>query len=165
MNNRAGRYGNLFLIAFLISLFIFQLSAVGQGVLSENMDTAEFAQVRIKKLQQAAKALRGLAAEPLPENLTDDGKKDAMKYTRWLIDSSRKLNELAQRWQNTLGDIGMIQSRVASMKRMKEMNSSFSRKYSVLRDELLHELRQYAAISHSMKDNYAIAQDSINDLR
>ncbi len=165
MNNRAGRYGNLFLIAFLISLFIFQLSAVGQGVLSENMDTAEFAQVRIKKLQQTAKVLRGLAVEPLPANLSEDGKTEAAKYTRWLRDAGRKLDDLARRWQNTLGDIGMIQSRVTSMKRMKEMNTSFSRKYSVLRDELLHELRQYAAISHSMKDNYAIAQGSINDLR
>ena len=165
MNNRARRYGNLFLIAFLFSLFIFQLSAVGQGVLSENIDTAEFAQVRINKLQQAARTLQGLAAEPLPENLFGDEKKEAEQYTQWLSESSQKLNELALRWQGTLSDIGMIQSSVTSHKKMKEMNMSFHRQYSALRDELLDELRQYAEISHSMKDNFAIAQSSINNLR
>jgi two-component SAPR family response regulator len=72
---------------------------------------------------------------------------------------------LAHRWQDTLSDIGMIQSSVTSHKKMKEMNMSFNRQYSALRDELLDELRQYAEISHSMKDNYAIAQSSINNLR
>jgi hypothetical protein len=165
MNNRARRYGNLFLIAFLISLFIFQLKAAGQGVPRENIDTAEFAQVRINKLQQAARTLRGLAAEPLPANLTDDEKKEAMKYTRWLIDSSRKLNEFAGRWQDTLSNIGMIQSSVTSHKKMKEMNMSFDRQYSVLQDEISHECRQYAIISHGMKSNYDAAQGSINNLR
>lgn len=165
MNNRARRYGNLFLIAFLFSLFIFQLSAVGQGVLSENIDTAEFAQVRINKLQQAARTLQELAAEPLPANLSEDGKKEAEQYTQWLGESSQKLTELAHRWQDTLSNIGMIQSSVTSHKKMKEMNMSFNRQYSALRDELLDELRQYAEISHSMKDNYAIAQGSINNLR
>jgi ABC-type protease/lipase transport system fused ATPase/permease subunit len=165
MNNRARRYGNLFLTVFLISLFIFQLKAVGQGVLSDNMDTAEFAQVRINKLQQAAKVLRELAMEPLPETLTDAEKTEAMKYTRWLRESSQKLNELARRWQDTRSNIGMIQSSVTSHEKMKEMNISFNRKYSALRDELLDELRQYATISPSMKSNYDIAQSSINTLR
>ncbi|OGP85342.1 MAG: hypothetical protein A2Z08_05335 [Deltaproteobacteria bacterium RBG_16_54_11] len=165
MNNRVRRYGNLFLIAFLISLFIFQLKAIGQGVPGENIDTAEFAQVRINKLQQAAKQLRGLAAEPLPANLTEDEKKEAEHYTRWLRESSRKLNELALRWQGTLSDIGMIQSRVASQKKMKETNTSFNRQYSKLRDTILHESRQFSLIPHSMKKNYAIAQGSINNLR
>jgi protein gp37 len=165
MNNRARRYGSLFLIAFLSSLFIFQLKAVGQGVLSENIDTAEFAQARINKLQQAAKTLRELAAEPLPANLSEDEKKEAVQYTRWLGESGQKLTELAHRWQDTLSDIGMIQSSVTSHKKMKEMNISFNRKYSALRGELLDELRQYAMILHIMKNNYAIAQNSINNLR
>ena len=165
MSNRARRYGNLFLIAFLSSLFIFQLKAVGQGVLSENIDTAEFAQVRIKKLQQAAKTLRELAAEPLPANLSEDEKKEAVKYTRWLGESSQKLTELAHRWQDTLSDIGMIQSRVTSLKKMKEMNTSFNLQYSKLRDTIVHESQQFSLISHIMKSNYAIAQSSINNLR
>lgn len=165
MNNRARRYGNLFLIAFLTSLFVFQLKAVGQGVLSENIDTAEFAQVRIKKLQQAARTLQGLAAEPLSENLTDDEKIEAMKYTRWLGGSSRKLTELARRWQGTLSDIGLIQSRVSSLKKMKETNTSFHLQYSKLRDTILHESRQFSLIPHIMKKNYDSAQSSINTLR
>jgi hypothetical protein len=165
MTNRARRYGNLFLIAFLSILFIFQLKAAGQGVLSENMDTAEFAQVRIKKLQQAATTLQGLAAQPLPANLTDDEKKEAMKYTRWLIDSSRKLNELAHRWQDTLSNIGMIQSSVTSHKKMKEMNTSFNLQYSKLRDTILAESRNFSLISNSMKCKHDTATNSINNLR
>jgi hypothetical protein len=165
MKNRVRRYGTLFLIALLSSLFIFQLDAVGQKVLSENMDTAEFAQVRIQKLRQAAKELQGLAAEPLPENLLDEEKTEAMRSTRWLISSGRKLTGLAARWQNSLNDIGMIQSRVLSLKRMQETNSAFNREYAVLRDELVHEWRQHASISHLMKGNYATAQHSISSLR
>jgi len=165
MNNRARKYGNLFLLAFLISLLILPLKAAGQGVSGENIDTAEFAQKRIEKLQQASKQLRGLAGEPLPATLSDNEKKEAMKYTRWLISSSRKLTELASRWQNSLNDIGMIQSRVASLKKMKEVNTSFQRQYSTLRDKLLQELRQYTTISHIMKSNYDAAQGSIKGLR
>jgi hypothetical protein len=165
MKKRARRYGNLFLTAFLLSLFVFQLKAEGQGVPSEHMDTAQFAQVRISKLQQAGKVLHELAAQPLPENLTADEKKEAMKYTRWLINSSQKLNELAHRWQDKLTDIGMIQSRVLSLKQMKEVNTSFNGQYLALQDELLSELRQYAMISNIMKSNYKTAQSSINKLR
>jgi hypothetical protein len=165
MNNRARRYGNLFLIAFLISLFIFQLKAVGQGVPSENIDRAEFAQVRINKLQQAAKTLRELAAQPLPANLSEDEKKEAEQYTRWLEESSQKLTELAHRWQDTLSNVGMTQSRVSSQKKMKEMNSSFNLQYSKLRDTIAHESQQFRLISHIMKSNYDTAQSSINNLR
>jgi hypothetical protein len=165
MKNLARRYCILFLLALLISLFVFQLKAIGQGVLSENIDTAEFAKVRINRLQQAARTLQGLAAEPLPANLSEDEKKEAVQYTRWLGESSRKLTELTHRWQDTLSDIGMIQSRVSSQKKMKEMNMSFHRQYSQLRDTILHESRKFSLISHIMKSNYAGAQSSINTLR
>jgi hypothetical protein len=165
MNNRARQYSILFLLAFLLSLVISPLQVAGEGVQTENIDTAQFAQVRIEKLQQVAQTLRGLAGKPLPANLTDDEKKEAMRYTRWLISSSKKLNELASRWQNKLSDIGMIQSRVLSMQQMKEANTSFDGQYSAMRDELLSEVRQYAVIARIMKGNYDTAQDSINKLR
>jgi hypothetical protein len=140
------------------------MNAVGQGP-GDRMDSAAFAEKHIERLQQAAKTLRGLADEPLPETLTDAEKTEAMKYTRWLRESSQKLNELARRWQDTRSNIGMIQSSVTSHEKMKEMNISFNGKYSAMRDELLNELRQFATISPTMKGNYAIAQGSINKLR
>jgi len=165
MHSRPRRYGTLFLLAFLISLSASQMKAVGQVLPSERLDRAAFAEVRINRLQQAARTLQERAVEPLPENLTGDKKTEAAKYTRWLRDSSRKLNDLARRWQNTLTNIGMVQSVVLSQKQMEEMNISFNRQYSALRDELLDELRQYVMISHSMKSNYDTAQSSINGLR
>jgi hypothetical protein len=165
MKNLTSRYCHLFLLVFLISLFISPMKAVGQDQPSDNIDTAQFAQVRIEKLQQAGKQLHELGAQPLPKNLAADEKTQAMRYTRWLINSSRKLNDLASRWQNKLNDVGMTQSRVLSMKQMKEANTSFNRQYSVIRDELSRELRQYAMISHRMKGNYDSVQSSINSLR
>jgi hypothetical protein len=165
MNKRARRHGNLFLFASLMGLFIFPLGAAGQGALSENIDTAEFAQVRIEKLQQAAKTLQGLAGQPLPENLADEEKTEAMKYTRWLIASGRKLDELAQRWQNRLSDIGMIQSRVTSQKQIRETNTSFKLQYWKLRDTILRESGQFGLVPYIMKDNYAMARSSIKNLR
>jgi hypothetical protein len=114
---------------------------------------------------QAARTLQERAVEPLPANLTDGQKNEAAKYTRWLRDSGRKLNDLARRWQDALSNVAMNKSIVLSQKQMQEMNMSFNRQYSVLRGELLHELRQYAMISHSMKSNYDAVRGSINNLR
>ena len=124
MKNLARRCCSLFLLAFLISLSVSQTKAVGQRLPGDRMDRAEFAKVRINRLQQAARTLQERAVESLPENLTDDEKTEAAKYTRWLRDSSRKLNDLARRWQNTLNDVGMVQSVVLSQKQMWEMNMS-----------------------------------------
>lgn len=165
MKNLARRCCSLFLLAFLISLSVSQVKAVGQGLPGERMDRAEYARVRINRLQQAARTLQELAMEPLPGNLTDDKKTEVAKYTRWLRDAGRKLNDLARRWQDDLKNRGMVKSIVLSQRQMEEMNMSFNGKYSALRDELLDELRQYAMISHSMKSNYDAAQSSINNMR
>jgi hypothetical protein len=165
MKNRARRYCLLFLLVFLISLSAPQMKAVGQGRPSDRMDRAAFAEKRINRLQQAARTLEELAMAPLPANITDDGKTEAMRYTRWLIGASRKLNDLARRWQDGLRDRGMTQSIVLAQKQMEEMNIAYSQRYSALRDELLQELRQYASIAHIMKGNYDTAHGSIKSLR
>ena len=165
MKNLARRCCSLFLLAFLISLSVSQMKAVGQGQPGDRMDRAEFAKVRINRLQQAARTLQERAVEPLPANLTDDQKKEAAKYTRWLRDSGRKLNDLARRWQNALGNVSMNKSIVISQKQMQEMNISFNRQCSALRYELVDELRQYAKISRIMKKNYDDARSSIDNLR
>ncbi len=165
MKNLARRCCHLFLLVMLLSLPVPQMKAIGQTAPGDRMDRAEFARVRINRLQQAARTLQDLAMEPLPETLTDDGKTEAAKYTRWLRDSSQKMNDLARRWQDDLKNKGMVQSIVLSQKQMQEMNMSYNSKYSALRDDLLNELRQFASISPSMKSNYDAAQGSINSLR
>ncbi len=165
MKNRTTRYCILSLLAFLITFSVPQMKAMGQTAPGERLDRAEFAQVRINRLQQAAKTLQELAVEPLPTNLSADGKTEAAKYTRWLRDAGRKLDDLARRWQDGLRDRGMTQSIVLAQKQMEEMNISFKRKYSELQDELAGELRQYASIAHFMQRNYDSAQGSINSLR
>ena len=165
MHSRPRRYGTLFLLAFLLSLSVFPMKAVGQVPPSERLDRAVFAYVRINKLQQAARTLQERAVEPLPGNLTDDEKTEAAKYTRWLRDSGRKLDDLARRWQDALSNRGMNKSIVISQRQMQEMNIAFNGQYTALRDELLNELRQYAKISRIMKSNYDAAQGSINGLR
>jgi hypothetical protein len=164
MKKRMRRYCTLLVFAFLISLSVSQMKAVGQGQPGDRMDRAEFAKVRINRLQQAARSLQERAVEPLPANLTGDQKKEAAKYTRWLRDSGRKLNNLARRWQDALTNVSTNKSIVLSQKQMREMNISFNRQCSALRDELLDELRRYAMISRIMKNNYDDARNSINNL-
>jgi hypothetical protein len=77
MKNRAIRYCNLCLIAFLISLSVSQ------------MKTAE-------------------------------------QHTRWLRESSHKLNEWAQRWQFRLNNIKKSRDPISAQKLMMEMNQSFN---------------------------------------
>jgi len=165
MKNLARRCCSLFLLAFLISFSVSHMKAVGQGQPGDRMDRAEFAKVRINRLQQAARSLQERAVEPLPANLTGDQKKEAAKYTRWLRDSGRKLNDLARRWQDALGNVARNKSIVISQKQMEKMNMSFNDQCSALRDELLDELRRYAMISRIMKKNYDDARNSINNLR
>jgi hypothetical protein len=164
MKNLARRCCSLFLLVFLISLSVSQMKAVGQGQPGDRMDRAEFAKVRINRLQQAARTLQERAVESLPANLTGDQKKEAAKYTRWLRNSGRKLNDLARRWQDALSNVARNKSIVLSQKQMQEMNMSFNGKYSALRDELVDELRRYAMISRIMKNNYDDARNSINNL-
>ncbi len=167
MKNQAKRCCLLFLLVFLTSLSVSPMKAVGQVLLNpgDRMDRAEFAKVRINRLQQAALTLQERAVEPLPVHLTADEKIEAAKYTRWLRDSGRKLDDLARSWQDHLTNVGMVQSLVLSQKQMEEMNISFNGKYTALRDELSDELRQYASIASIMKGNYDAAQGSINNLR
>lgn len=165
MKNIARRCCSLFLLAFLISLSVSQMKAVGQGQPGDRMDRADFAKVRINRLQQAARTLQERAVEPLPGNLTVNEKTEAAKYTRWLRDAGRKLNDLARRWQDALGNVAKNKSIVISQRQMQEMNMSFNSQCSALRDELLDELRQYASISRIMKSNYDAAQSNINNLR
>jgi hypothetical protein len=155
----------LLLLSFLICLTLPRIKAIGQGRPSERLDRAAYAETRIGKLQQAAKTLQELAAQPLPETLTDEKKIEAMRYTRWLIRSSRKLDDLAHRWQDDLKNRGMTQSLVLSQKQMKEMNIAYSQRYAAMRDELAHELLRYAPIAPIMKGNYDTAERSIRSLR
>jgi hypothetical protein len=164
MKKTIRRYCVFFLLCFLLILSV-SPPALGQGGPSDRLDRAAFAEARINRLQQAAKTLHELAAQPLPETLSEDGKTEAMRYTRWLIGSSRKLNDLARRWQDDLKNKGMVQSIVLLQKQMKEMNIAYNSKYSALRNDLLNELRQYASIAHIMKGNYDTAQGSISSLR
>jgi hypothetical protein len=167
MKNLVRRYWILFLLCFLISLSVPLLPGTGQGVVrpDERLDRAAFAEKHIDRLQQTAKQLHALALEPLPQNLSDDAKKEAMKYTRWLIAASRRLGDLASRWQDDLKNKGMVQSVVLVQSQMEEMNRSYLKKYSALRGELLHELSQHVKVSHSMSSNYDSAHGSIDSLR
>jgi hypothetical protein len=141
------------------------MKVVGQEQPGHGMGRQAFAQVRIEKLQQAAHILGQLAVEPLPENLTENEKTEAMNYIRWLIKSSRKLDDLARRWQDAFSTSGMVKSLSVSQKQIEEVNMSFSPQYSALQDELSNELLQYAMISDIMKSSYDTAQNSINSLR
>jgi hypothetical protein len=155
----------LFLLSFLLGLPLSPMKALGQGETGARMDSAEFAHQHIDKLHLVAGMLQDLAVEPLPETLAGDAKKEAMRYTRWLSDSSLKLNDLALHWRDSLSSADMFKSLDLSQKQTEDMNVAYSRRYATLRDELLDELRQYDQISQSMKSNYDSALSSINKLR
>jgi hypothetical protein len=151
----------------MISLAVFQMKVVGQKLSGDHVGRLAC----IEKLQQVAQILGQLAVEPLPDNLTENEKTEAINYIRWLIKSSRKLDDLARRWQDEEVERNNAQSRsgtffqnLVSQKQIEETNMPFSTQYSALRDELSNELRQYAMISDIMKNSYDTAQSSINSL-
>jgi hypothetical protein len=155
----------LFLLFFLLILPLSPLTALGQEEPGARLDSPEFAHQHIDTLHLVAGMLQDLAAKPLPENLTADEKKEAMRYTRWLTDSSIKLNDLALRWQDILSSVVMIKNPDLSQKRIEDVNKAYKWRYAALRNKLLDELRQYGQIPQSMKGNYDSAQSSINKLR
>jgi hypothetical protein len=129
------------------------------------MDKADFATVRIMKLQQTAETLRELADQPLPGNLSGNEKKEAEQHTRWLRESSHRLNELAHRWLFSLNNIERNQDPVSAQKQMREINQSFNMQYLGLQQQMQDESRRFSLLSNIMKTKHDTAKNSINNLR
>lgn len=65
-------------------------------------DDAANAAEKIARLRQASRELSGLARLRLPADLTADERRETASYTRWLEASSRRLDDLANRWDKAL---------------------------------------------------------------
>jgi hypothetical protein len=164
MKNRVILVCNLFSIILLISVLIFQLDAFGQRS-DPAMGTAEFANDRIMKLQQTARTLRELAAQPLPAQLSDKEEREAERHTKWLKDSSQKLDELASRWHSSLAGMEKNQGALSKQIQLTEMSQSFNLQYLQLQNDLQQESRQFTLVSNIMKNKHDTAKNSINNLR
>jgi hypothetical protein len=164
MKNRFILVCNLFPIILLISVLILQLEAFAQRS-DPGIGTAEFAKGRIAKLQQTARTLQGLAAQPLPAQLSDKERREAERHTKWLKDSSQELDDLASRWHSRLTDIGKNQNLLSQQKQLMEMNQSFNMQYLALQENMQNESRQFTMISNIMKTKHDTAKNSISNLR
>jgi len=165
VKNRAIRYGLLSMMVLILSLPASHMKAFGQAGFTAGMDRTEFAEERIKKLQQVSRTLRELAGQPLPAKLSSDEKKNAEQHTKWLDDSSQKLNELAYRWQSSLSAIERNKDQISAQKQLMEMSQSFNLQYLDLQKQMQDESRRFTLISNIMKNKHDTAKNSINNLR
>jgi hypothetical protein len=164
MKNRVILLCNLFSIILLISVLILQLEAFAQRS-DPAMGTAEFAKARIMKLQQTARTLQELAAQPLPAQLTDKEKQEAERHTKWLKESSQTLDGLASRWHSRLTEVEKNQNPLSQQKQMTEMNMSFNLQYLQLQNNMQNESRQFTMVSNIMKNKHDTAKNAISNLR
>lgn len=165
MKNRAMRFWNLFLVVALISLPVWQMNAVGETGAAAGIDKADFAKKRIKQLQQTAQILLELAGQPFPAKLSAAEKREAERYTNWLKDSGKRLDNLADRWQSVLGKIEKHHDPVVTQKQMAEMNQSFNLQYLGLQQQMQDENRRFTLVSNIMKNKHDTAKNSINNIR
>jgi hypothetical protein len=164
MKNRVVLVCNLFSIILLMSVLVLQLEAFAQRS-DPAMGTAEFAKDRIIKLQQTARTLRELAAQPLPAQLSDKEMREAERHTKWLQDSSQKLDELASRWHSSLTEMEKNQGPPSQQNQMTEMNQSFNLQYLGLQQAMQDENRRFTLVSNIMKNKHDTAKNSINNIR
>jgi len=129
------------------------------------MGKADFAKDRIKILQQTARTLRELAAQPLPAQLSDKEKREAERYTKWLKDSSQKLDELASRWHSSLTEMEKNQGPTSKQKQLMEMSQSFNLQYLGLQQAMQDENRRFTLVSNIMKNKHDTAKNAINNIR
>ena len=128
-------------------------------------EKADFAKQRIKRLQHTVESFRKLARQPLPVKLSADQRKEAERYDDWLKDSSRKLDDLANRWQAALDKAEKQRNHLAAQKQMQEMNHSFNLQYLDLQQQMQDENRRFTLISNIMKNKHDTAKNSINNMR
>jgi len=109
--------------------------------------------------------LRELAAQPLPAQLSDKEKREAERYTKWLKDSSQKLDELENRWHSSLTEMEKNQGPTSKQKQTTEMNQSFNLQYLGLQQAMQDENRRFTLVSNIMKNKHDTAKNAINNIR
>ena len=165
MKNRAILVCSLFSIILLISVLGLQLKAFAQRS-DPAIGAVAFAKDRIIKLQQTARTLRELATQSLPAQLSNKETQEAEMHTKWLQDSSQKLDELASRWHSSLAELEKNQGPTSRQRQlMEEMNQSFNMQYLALQENMQNESRRFSLLSNIMKTKHDTAKNSISNLR
>lgn len=163
----------LLVAAFLLNVSHSQAQQKIQGerlYATSGMEQPEFAQERIKRLRQAANVLRELVAQPLPDHLGSRERYEALRYIKWLNDSSLQLESLAEKWDASLKALiykrkASPSTRTTATQQMKEMNISFNLQYLQLQEKMQADNRQFALVSNIMKVKHDTARNAINNVR
>jgi hypothetical protein len=163
MNTRGIRIlYNFVVIAVLATMPVFDGLATGQESTSVSREAAVLAKQRIERLRQVAKTLHGLTDQAPPVNLSASERDEAKRYYLWLIESSRRLGELADRWQAALVKGTQTET---TRQNMQEMSQSFNLQYLDLQQNMQQENRQFTLVSNIMKNKHDTAKNSINNIR
>jgi hypothetical protein len=163
----------LLVTMFLLSISHSQAQQKIQGErlsVPSGMEQPEFAQERIKRLRQAANVLRKLAAQPLPDHLESRERYEALRYIKWLNDSSLQLESLTEKWDTSLKALTSKLTTnptklMAATKQIGEMNMSFNLQYLQLQQKMQAENRQFTLVSNIMKVKHDTARNAINNVR
>ena len=114
--------------------------------------------VRINRTRQTADALERLAKRPIGRKLSRKQRKEALRYNRWLINTSRRLRRFADLWNNRL-------KRSPRKRLSRETLKTFNLQYLNLQQNMQHENRQFTMISNIMKTKHDTAKNAISNVR
>jgi hypothetical protein len=157
-------------MAGLFLLLVWVNAAFGQQRSSTPAGTADFAREQIAKITQSAKTLKQLADQVAPANLPAAEQNEAKRFNSWLNDSSRKLNDLASRWQEALNKTaasksGAPQAEKGSAQNLQEMSQSFNMQYLALQQNMQDESRRFTLVSNVLKAKHDTAKNAIGNVR
>ena len=85
--------------------------------------------------------------------------------TKWLKDSSQKLDELENRWHSSLTEMEKNQGPTSKQKQLIEMSQSFNLQYLGLQQAMQDENRRYTLVSNIMKNKHDTSKNAINNIR
>lgn len=104
---------------------------------------------QILKIRKNARKLRSLSKMRIPKGLNQEEIAEVKTYIKWLKESSEKLLNMANKWQNSGED----------------ENSFYNNEFLNLQKAMQHENRQFTMISNIMKVKHDTADSCINNIR
>lgn len=137
------------------------LPSRGEKIIVRQPVRNDYLEKRLIIIRQTAAKLESLGRQPLSREVPEKEKTEAIQYNRWLINSSQKLKNLADRWTKTLKE----KSNRLSVPEMQDMNASFNMQYLQLQSKMQNENRQFSMVSNIMKTKHDTVKNAISNVR
>lgn len=123
---------------------------------------------KVARLQEAARALRGLASQPAPKGLDYEEAKKTYGYSLWLREANERIDRVGSKGIRILEYCGRYRredGKAQATAQMQEMQRSFHAQFIQLQNSLSYEHRQFSMVSNIMKNRHDMAKNAIDNIR